>query len=77
MQPCLVPILSYAHCSGFQVKVVASDNYIKRDSGLIYRDFEVGQGDCPKDGQQVFLSHFSYICCVISNLNFTCGTIIL
>ncbi|KAK1559841.1 hypothetical protein Q3G72_018959 [Acer saccharum] len=23
---------------------------------LMYRDFEVGQGDCPKDGQQVFLS---------------------
>lgn len=40
--------------SGFEVKVVASDNYIKSDSGLIYRDFEVGKGDCPKDGQQVF-----------------------
>lgn len=42
--------------SGFQVKVVASENYIKCDSGLIYRDFEVGKGDCPKDGQQVFIS---------------------
>lgn len=42
--------------SGFQVKVVASENYIKRDSGLIYRDFEVGKGDCPQDGQQVFIS---------------------
>lgn len=41
--------------SGFEVKVVTSENYIKRDSGLIYRDFEVGKGDCPKDGQQVFL----------------------
>jgi len=40
--------------SGFEVKVVAPENYIKRDSGLIYRDFEVGEGDCPKDGQQVF-----------------------
>ncbi|KAK2980265.1 hypothetical protein RJ640_016943, partial [Escallonia rubra] len=26
---------------GFDVKVVASENYVKRDSGLIYRDFEV------------------------------------
>lgn len=43
--------------AGFEVKVVASDNYIKADSGLIYRDFDVGQGDCPKDGQQVHLSH--------------------
>ncbi|CAO2834777.1 unnamed protein product [Amaranthus hypochondriacus] len=45
---------------GFQVKVVASDNYIKRDSGLIYRDFEVGQGDCPKDGQQVTFHYIGY-----------------
>lgn len=40
--------------SGFEVKVVAPENYMKSDSGLIYRDFEVGEGDCPKDGQQVF-----------------------
>lgn len=40
---------------GFEVKVVASDNYVTRESGLMYRDFEVGKGDCPKDGQQVFL----------------------
>uniref|UniRef100_A0A1J3DQC9 Peptidyl-prolyl cis-trans isomerase FKBP20-2, chloroplastic n=1 Tax=Noccaea caerulescens TaxID=107243 RepID=A0A1J3DQC9_NOCCA len=41
---------------GFEVKVVASDNYIKADSGLIYRDFSVGEGDSPKDGQQVTFS---------------------
>lgn len=35
---------------------MTSDNYVKTDSGLIYRDFEVGQGDCPKSGQQVFFS---------------------
>ncbi|XP_042507291.1 peptidyl-prolyl cis-trans isomerase FKBP20-2, chloroplastic isoform X2 [Macadamia integrifolia] len=29
---------------GFQVKVVASDNYVKCDSGLIYSDIEVGKG---------------------------------
>ncbi|KAL2892543.1 Peptidyl-prolyl cis-trans isomerase FKBP20-2 chloroplastic [Bienertia sinuspersici] len=45
---------------GFEVKVVASDNYIKRDSGLIYRDFEVGKGDCPKDGQQVIFHYIGY-----------------
>lgn len=42
------------YVSGFEVKVVASDNYVKRESGLIYRDFEVGNGDFPKSGQQVF-----------------------
>ncbi|KAL7238498.1 hypothetical protein ACSBR2_004568 [Camellia fascicularis] len=29
---------------GFQVNVVTTENYVKRDSGLIYRDFEVGKG---------------------------------
>lgn len=41
--------------SGFEVKVVAPDNYVRSESGLIYKDFEVGKGDHPKDGQQVFL----------------------
>ncbi|MED6171371.1 hypothetical protein PIB30_040147 [Stylosanthes scabra] len=45
---------------GFEVKVVAPDNYTKRDSGLIYRDFEVGKGDCPKDGQQVTFHYVGY-----------------
>ncbi|CAN7135005.1 unnamed protein product [Brassica rapa subsp. narinosa] len=45
---------------GFEVKVVASDNYVKADSGLIYRDFNVGQGDSPKDGQQVTFHYIGY-----------------
>ncbi|XP_010052984.3 peptidyl-prolyl cis-trans isomerase FKBP20-2, chloroplastic [Eucalyptus grandis] len=45
---------------GFEVKVVTSDNYVKRDSGLIYRDFEVGTGDCPKAGQQVTFHYIGY-----------------
>ncbi|KAK2352518.1 hypothetical protein P8452_73332 [Trifolium repens] len=45
---------------GFEVKVIAPDDYIKRDSGLIYRDFEVGTGDCPKDGQQVTFHYVGY-----------------
>lgn len=36
------------------MKVVASDDYVKCDSGLVYLDIEVGKGDCPKAGQQVF-----------------------
>ncbi|KAI8021524.1 hypothetical protein LOK49_LG03G02634 [Camellia lanceoleosa] len=45
---------------GFQVNVVTTENYVKRDSGLIYRDFEVGKGDCPKDGQQVTFHYVGY-----------------
>ncbi|KAK8464679.1 hypothetical protein PHAVU_010G052000 [Phaseolus vulgaris] len=45
---------------GFQVKIVSSENYVKSDSGLIYRDFVVGEGDCPKDGQQVTFHYVGY-----------------
>ncbi|RDX90973.1 Peptidyl-prolyl cis-trans isomerase FKBP20-2, chloroplastic, partial [Mucuna pruriens] len=45
---------------GFQVKVVSSDNYVTSNSGLIYRDFVVGEGDCPKDGQQVTFHYVGY-----------------
>ncbi|CAH1412194.1 unnamed protein product [Lactuca virosa] len=45
---------------GFEVKVVASENYVKRDSGLIYRDFVVGTGDVPKSGQQVTFHYIGY-----------------
>ncbi|XP_059633868.1 peptidyl-prolyl cis-trans isomerase FKBP20-2, chloroplastic [Cornus florida] len=45
---------------GFEVKVVTSENYVKRDSGLIYWDIEVGKGDCPKDGQQVTFHYVGY-----------------
>lgn len=45
---------------GFEVKVVTSENYVKSDSGLIYRDFEVGKGDCAKDGQQVIFHYVGY-----------------
>lgn len=40
--------------SGFEVKVITPETYVRRDSGLIYWDIEVGNGDFPKDGQQVF-----------------------
>ncbi|XP_021279581.1 peptidyl-prolyl cis-trans isomerase FKBP20-2, chloroplastic isoform X2 [Herrania umbratica] len=45
---------------GFEVKVVASEDYKKSDSGLIYRDYEVGKGDCPKAGQQVTFHYIGY-----------------
>ncbi|KAK8496446.1 hypothetical protein V6N12_066258 [Hibiscus sabdariffa] len=45
---------------GFEVKVVTSEDYKKSDSGLIYRDYEVGKGDCPKAGQQVTFHYIGY-----------------
>ncbi|KAK4414614.1 putative dual specificity protein phosphatase DSP8 [Sesamum alatum] len=45
---------------GFTVKVVTSDKYVTRDSGLILWDFEVGKGDCPKAGQQVTFHYVGY-----------------
>lgn len=46
--------------SGFDVKVVTSDNYVKCDSGLIYWDIKEGEGDYPKSGQQVHYFIFPY-----------------
>ncbi|KAF0906620.1 hypothetical protein E2562_012203 [Oryza meyeriana var. granulata] len=45
---------------GFEVKVVTSDNYITRDSGLMYEDIKVGTGNSPKDGQQVIFHYVGY-----------------
>ncbi|KAK6777539.1 hypothetical protein RDI58_024256 [Solanum bulbocastanum] len=42
------------------IKVVTPDNYEKRDSGLILRDFSIGEGDFPKDGQQVTFHYIGY-----------------
>ncbi|XP_015695325.1 peptidyl-prolyl cis-trans isomerase FKBP20-2, chloroplastic isoform X1 [Oryza brachyantha] len=45
---------------GFEVKVVTSDSYITRDSGLIYEDIKVGTGNSPKDGQQIIFHYIGY-----------------
>ncbi|KAI8572396.1 hypothetical protein RHMOL_Rhmol01G0195200 [Rhododendron molle] len=45
--------------------LVTSKNYVKRDSGLIYWDYEVGKGGCPKDGQQVFFCLFCTLTAMI------------
>ncbi|TYK20798.1 peptidyl-prolyl cis-trans isomerase FKBP20-2 [Cucumis melo var. makuwa] len=42
------------------IEVITPESYVKRDSGLIYWDIEVGNGDCPKDGQQVIFHYVGY-----------------
>ena len=39
--------------TGYNVKVVTTDKYVKCDSGLLYLDIKEGQGDLPKEGQEV------------------------
>lgn len=36
------------------MKVITDDKYTTAESGLIYYDIVEGQGESPKDGQQVF-----------------------
>ncbi|KAK9148489.1 hypothetical protein Scep_007246 [Stephania cephalantha] len=45
---------------GFEVQVVTSGDYVKCDSGLIYLDIRVGNGEQPKDGQQVTFHYVGY-----------------
>lgn len=44
---------------GFNIKVLA-DGYTLTPEGLIYKDFEVGTGDLPVDGQQVAFDYTGY-----------------
>lgn len=45
---------------GFDVKLVTTENYVKCDSGLVYLDIQEGQGDFPKDGQQITFHYIGY-----------------
>jgi len=45
-------------CSGFEVKVITDEKYTTAQSGLLFYDLVEGQGEEPKDGQQV-LTHIS------------------
>lgn len=45
---------------GFQVKVITDDKYTTAESGLIYYDIVEGQGESPKDGQQLKFHYIGY-----------------
>eukprot|EP00245_Coleochaete_scutata_P013135 TRINITY_DN524_c0_g1_i1.p1 TRINITY_DN524_c0_g1~~TRINITY_DN524_c0_g1_i1.p1 ORF type:complete len:466 (+),score=75.87 TRINITY_DN524_c0_g1_i1:91-1398(+) len=44
----------------FEVKVVATDNYISTRSGLLYLDIDQGSGVLPVDGQEVVFHYTGY-----------------
>lgn len=55
---------------GYNVKLVTTGDYVRCKSGLVYLEIQEGQGDYPKDGQQVSFSNwfmwpplFSCACC--------------
>jgi FKBP-type peptidyl-prolyl cis-trans isomerase len=39
---------------------VLADGYTYEPNGLIYKDFELGSGDAPSDGQQVIFNYSAY-----------------
>ena len=55
------------HCPNFSLPQlftgplqVLGDGYTIRDDGLIYRDFVVGSGDAPSEGQEVTFDYTAY-----------------
>eukprot|EP01026_Neomeris_dumetosa_P056886 TRINITY_DN52138_c0_g1_i1.p2 TRINITY_DN52138_c0_g1~~TRINITY_DN52138_c0_g1_i1.p2 ORF type:complete len:219 (-),score=17.36 TRINITY_DN52138_c0_g1_i1:10-666(-) len=44
---------------GFDV-IVIGDGFIMEDSGIIYKDFVMGEGNTPADGQQVIFDYQSF-----------------
>lgn len=56
-QGILFSIMRFTKCSvvclGFEVKVITDEKYTTSESGLIFYDLIEGQGEKPKDGQQV------------------------
>lgn len=45
---------------GYEVRVMTSDGFVTQDDGLVFKDFVVGKGDAPKDGQEVTFEYVAY-----------------
>lgn len=45
---------------GYDVKVITSPGFVTQDDGLVYKDFEVGAGPTPEDGQEVTFHYVAY-----------------
>lgn len=46
--------------NGYDVRVLTSPGYVETDSGLIYKDFAVGEGENPVDGQEIVFNYTAY-----------------
>ena len=45
---------------GYDVKLITSPGFVTQDDGLVYKDFEVGAGPTPEDGQEVTFHYVAY-----------------
>ena len=45
---------------GYDVKVLTADGFVTQNDGLVYKDFVLGKGDLPKDGQEVTFEYVAY-----------------
>ena len=45
---------------GYDVRVITPPGYVTQDDGLVYKDFKVGEGKLPEDGQEVTFNYVAY-----------------
>ena len=45
---------------GYDVRVITPTGYVTQDDGLVYKDFKVGEGKLPEDGQEVTFNYVAY-----------------
>jgi FKBP-type peptidyl-prolyl cis-trans isomerase len=45
---------------GYDVRVLTTDGFVTQDDGLVFKDFVTGEGDLPRDGQEVTFQYVAY-----------------
>ena len=45
---------------GYDVKVITPPGYVTQEDGLVYKDFKLGEGTTPEDGQEVTFEYVAY-----------------
>jgi FKBP-type peptidyl-prolyl cis-trans isomerase len=45
---------------GYEVRVLTTDGFVTQDDGLVFKDFVTGEGDLPRDGQEVTFQYVAY-----------------
>ena len=45
---------------GYDVKCITAPGFVTQDDGLVYKDFIVGEGATPEDGQEVTFNYTAY-----------------
>jgi FKBP-type peptidyl-prolyl cis-trans isomerase len=45
---------------GYDVRVITPPGFVTQEDGLVYKDFQLGTGELPKDGQEVTFDYIAY-----------------